>query len=250
MEKTMPSVRYEKSGTVGHIILCNPPHNYLNVEFYEDLGEAVRSATSDDLRAVLVRAEGPNFCAGGEPGVLGSLSPEAFRLLMSEFNRSFRAIEALRVPTVAAVRGSVSGGGIELVLSCDLIVAAQDAVFRQMEVSLGNMPMAGGVQRMAERLGRARAARYAMLSVPMTGETAGELGLASFVVPADEVDSQAIDLVQELADGPTLSYLAVKQILKAWSSGGVPGADAVMLDVALSLHAATDAAREPAPGKS
>lgn len=143
----MPSVRYEKSGTVGHIILCNPPHNYLNVEFYEELGEAVCGATSDDLRAVLVRAEGPNFCGGGEPGVLGSLSPEAFQLLMSEFNRSYRAIEALRVPTVAAIRGSVSGGGIELALSCDLIVAARDAVFRQMEVSLGNMPMAGGVQR-------------------------------------------------------------------------------------------------------
>lgn len=63
-------------------------------------------------------------------------------------------------------------------------------------------------------------------------------------MPEDEVESKAADLVQELADGPTLSYAAVKQILKAWSSGGVPGADAVMLDVDLSLHAATDAARE------
>jgi enoyl-CoA hydratase/carnithine racemase len=146
----------------------------------------------------------------------------------------------LRVPTVAAVRGSVFGGGIELVLSCDLVVAPRDAVLRQMEVSLGNMPMAGGVQRMAERLGRSRAVRYAMLSVPMTGETAGELGLASFVLPQDEVESKAVDVVQELADGPTRSYAAVKQILKAWSSGGVAGADAVMLDVALSLHEAAE----------
>jgi enoyl-CoA hydratase/carnithine racemase len=239
-EKAIPSVRYEKSGAVGHIVLCNPPHNYLNVDFYEDLAEAVRSVTSDDLRAVLVRAEGPNFCAGGEPGVLGSLSPAAFRLLVSEFNRSFRALEALRVPTVAAVRGSVLGGGIEMVLWCDLVVAARDAVFRQMEVSLGNMPMAGGVQRMAERLGRSRAVRYAMLSVPMTGDTVGELGLASFVLPEDEVESKAVDVVQEPADGPTRSYAAVKQILKTWSSGGVAGADAVMLDVALSLHEAAE----------
>jgi enoyl-CoA hydratase/carnithine racemase len=246
----MSSVRYEKSGSVGHIVLCNPPHNYLNVEFYEELGEAIRSSTSDDLSAILVRAEGPDFCGGGEPGVLGSLSPAAFRLLMSEFNRSYRAIEAMWIPTVAAVRGKVFGGGIELVLSCDFIVAAQDATFRQMEVSLGNMPMAGGVQRMAERLGRSRAAASAMLSLPMTGETAGALGLATFVVPGEEVESKALDLVQQLADGPRHSYSAVKQILKAWSSGGVAGADAVMLDVALSLHEATAAGRQQVAAKS
>lgn len=246
----MPSVKYERSGAVGHIILCNPPRNLLNVEFYEQLREAVLSATSDDLRAVLVRAEGPNFCGGGHPAVLGNLPPAAFRLLMTEYNRSFRALETLQVPTVAAVRGSVFGGGVELVLSCDFIVAARDAIFRQIEVSSGNMPMAGGVQRMAERIGRARAALYAMLSLPMTGDRAGELGVASFVVPEEEVESKALDLVRELSDGPTRSYAAVRQILKAWSSGGVAGADAVMLDVALPLHAAADAARGRAAEKS
>lgn len=124
----MPSVRYEKSGAVGHIILCNPPHNLLNVEFYQELREAVVSATSEDLRAVLVRAEGPNFCGGGDPAVLPSLTPAAFRLLMTEYNQSFRALEALQVPTVAAVRGRVFGGGVELAPSCDFIVAARDAI--------------------------------------------------------------------------------------------------------------------------
>jgi enoyl-CoA hydratase/carnithine racemase len=97
----------------------------------------------------------------------------------------------------------------------------------------------------------ARAAAYpGVLSLPMTGETAGELGLASFVVPAEEVENKALDLVRELANGPTRSYAAVRQILKAWSSGGVAGADAVMLDVAFSLHEATAAARELAAEKS
>jgi enoyl-CoA hydratase/carnithine racemase len=104
----MQSVRYERSGAVGHIVLCNPPHNLLNVEFYEQLREAILNATSDDLRAVLVRAEGPNFCGGGDTAVLGSLTPAEFRLLTTEYNRSFRALEAMQVPTVAAVRGSVS----------------------------------------------------------------------------------------------------------------------------------------------
>jgi enoyl-CoA hydratase/carnithine racemase len=96
---------------------------------------------------------------------------------------------------------------------------------------------------MAERIGRTRAAMYAMLTLPFTGETAGDLGLASFVVPDPQVESRALDLASQLASGPTRSYAAVRQILKAWSSGGVPGADAVMLDVALPLHATADAAR-------
>jgi enoyl-CoA hydratase/carnithine racemase len=239
----MQSVRYERSGDVGHVILSNPPHNLLNVQFYEQLREAVGAATAQDIRALLVRAEGPNFSGGGDVAVLASQSPAEFRLLTAEYNRSFRAIEALSIPTVAAVRGKVFGGGVELALSCDFIVAAQDAVFRQVEVSVGSMPIAGGVQRMAERIGRTRAAMYAMLTLPFTGETAGDLGLASFVVPDPQVESRALDLATQLASGPTRSYAAVRQILKAWSSGGVPGADAVMLDVALPLHATADAAR-------
>jgi enoyl-CoA hydratase/carnithine racemase len=239
----MRSVRYERSGDVGHIILCNPPHNLLNVEFYEELREAVEAATAQDIRALLLRAEGPNFTRGGDVAVLAKLSSAEFRLLTAEYNRSFRAIEALPIPTVVAVRGTVFGGGVELALTCDIMVAAQDAVFRQIEVSVGSMPIAGGVQRMAERVGRTRAALYAMLTLPITGQTALDIGLASFAVPDAEVEPTALDLANQLAEGPTRSYAAVRQILKAWSSGGVAGADAVMLDVALPLHATADAAR-------
>ena len=239
----MRSVRYERSGDVGHIILCNPPHNLLNVQFYEELRGAVESATAQDIRALLLRAEGPNFTRGGDVAVLASLSPAEFRLLTAEYNRSFRAIEALPIPTVVAVRGTAFGGGVELALTCDIMVAAQDSVFRQIEVSVGSMPIAGGVQRMAERIGRTRAALYAMLTLPITGQTALDIGLASFAVPDAEVETTALDLVNQLAEGPTRSYAAVRQILKAWSSGGVAGADAVMLDVALPLHATADAAR-------
>jgi enoyl-CoA hydratase/carnithine racemase len=239
----MQCVRYERSGDVGHVVLANPPDNLLNVQFYEELRIALEAATAQDIRALLVRAEGPNFSAGGDVAVLARLSPAEFRLLTAEYNRSFRAIEALQIPTVAAVRGRAFGGGVELALSCDFIVAAHDAVFRQIEVSVGSMPIAGGVQRMAERVGRTRAALYAMLTTPFSGETAGELGLASFVVPDEEVEGTARDLASQLASGPTRSYAAVRQVLKAWSSGGVAGADAVMLDIALPLHATADAAR-------
>jgi enoyl-CoA hydratase/carnithine racemase len=89
-----------------------------------------------------------------------------------------------------------------------------------------------------------------MLTLPMTGETAGELGLASFVVPEDEVESRALDLMPERANGPALGCPAVRQILTVRSSGGVAGAGAVMLDVGLPLRAAADAARASTGQKS
>src|SRR6185503_13797725 len=102
---------------------------------------------------------------------------------------------ALQIPTVCAVRGAVYGGAFELALACDLIVAAENCTFRSIEASVGSAPVAGAVQRLAERAGRAMAARYAMLSEPMSGVVAGQLGVAAFVVPEAQVEDTAGSLV-------------------------------------------------------
>ena len=152
-------------------------------------------------------------------------------------------MEALQIPTVAAVRGAAFGGAFELALACDFIVAAEDAVFRCIEASVGSAPVAGAVQRLAERIGRSRAARYAMLCEPMSGVVAGQLGIASFVAPELEVEATAQKFVQDLSTGPTRSYAAIRALLKAWSGGGVPSADAIILDVTMGLHSSEDARR-------
>jgi enoyl-CoA hydratase/carnithine racemase len=167
----------------------------------------------------------------------------SFRTFIGECNQSFRAIEALQIPTVAAVRGAAFGGAFELALVCDFIVAAEDAIFRCIEASVGSAPVAGAVQRLAERIGRSRAARYTMLCEPMSGTVAGQLGVATFVVPAHDVDATALKFVQELSTGPTRSYAAIRTLLKAWSGGGVPSADAVILGVTMALHSSEDARR-------
>jgi enoyl-CoA hydratase/carnithine racemase len=149
----------------------------------------------------------------------------------------------LQIPTVAVVRGSAFGGAFELALACDFIVAAEDAVFRCIEASVGSAPVAGAVQRLAERIGRSRAARYAMLCEPMSGVVAGQLGIASFVAPEYEVEATALRFVQDLSIGPTRSYAAIRTLLKAWSGGGVPAADAMILDVTMGLHGSEDARR-------
>ena len=239
----MQVIRFEQKDSVGHIVLANPPKNLIASEFSKSLKQAVYEASETDIRALLVRAEGPNFSQGGDVLDFLEKNTNQFRTFIAECNQSFRAIEALQIPTVAAVRGAAFGGAFELALACDFIVAAEDAVFRCIEASVGSAPVAGAVQRLAERIGRSRAARYAMLCEPMTGVIAGELGIATFVVPADDVEAAALKFVQDLSNGPTRSYAAIRSLLKAWSGGGVPSADAMILDVTMALHSSEDARR-------
>src|SRR5580693_3953398 len=200
-EIEMQVIQFEQKESVGHIVLADPPKNLIASAFSDSLKRAVHEAGESDIRALLVRAEGPNFSQGGD--VLDFLEKDSnqFRTFIGECNQSYRAIEALQIPTVCAVRGAAYGGAFELALACDFIVAAEDAVFHCIEASVGSAPLAGGVQRLAERIGRARAARYAMLCEPMSGIVAGELGIAGFVVPAHEVEAAALKFAQELSTG-------------------------------------------------
>jgi enoyl-CoA hydratase/carnithine racemase len=150
----------------------------------------------------------------------------------------------LKIPTVAVVQGIAFGGGFELALACDFLVTAENAIFRCVEVTTAMLPIAGALQRIAERTGRARASRLAMLGEPISGREAAEMGIAPHVVPENELSATAAALVRQLATGPTRSsYAATRTLLKAWSSGGVAAADLVMLDVAMELYNGADAQR-------
>jgi enoyl-CoA hydratase/carnithine racemase len=128
-------------------------------------------------------------------------------------------------------------------LACDFLVAAENATLRCVEVTTAMLPIAGALQRIAERAGRARASRFAMLGEPISGREAGTLGIATHVVAEDQLAGVAADLARQLASGPTRSYAATRTLLKAWSSGGVAAADLVMLDVATELYNGADAQR-------
>jgi enoyl-CoA hydratase/carnithine racemase len=239
----MKSVRFERHDWAGHIVLANPPLNLIATEFSERLSEAIQEASESEIRALFIRAEGPNFSQGGD--ILDFIDKEfnSWRTFISDMHHSYRKIEALQIPTVCAVRGRAWGGAFELALACDLIVAADSASFRCIEPSVGTAPVCGGVQRIAERAGPALAARYVMLSEVMSGTTAGDLGIAAFVVPEADVERTASDLAIRLSNGPTRSYAAIRALLKAWAAGGVPGADQVVLDLTMPLHNTEDARR-------
>ena len=239
----MSTIRFERSGAIGSIVLANPPFNRIDLRYASALREAVHAASESDVRVLMVRAEGPNFSMGGEVREWPGKDINWFRTFVAEVNLSYRAIEALRVPTLAVVRGLAFGGGFELALACDLVVAAEDAVFCCVEVTTGMLPIAGALQRIAERAGRGRASRFAMLGEPIPGKQAGELGIATHVVPGAKLDAEANALAKRLASGPTRSYAATRTLLKAWSGGGITAADAMMLDVTMDLYDSADAQR-------
>ena len=239
----MKTIRFDREEAIGHIVLANPPTNYLDRRYCECLARAVHEASESDVRAVLVRAEGPNFSVGGDVREWPGKDINWFRTFVAEVNQSYRALEALRVPTICAVQGLVFGGGFELALSCDFFVAAENATLRCVEVTTGMLPIAGALQRLAERAGRARASRWAMLGEPISGALAGQLGIASHVVPEAEVAATSKALARKLATGPTRSYAATRTLLKAWSAGGVPAADAMMLDISMDLYNTEDCTR-------
>ena len=239
----MNTIRFERREGIGSIVLANPPFNRVDEKYSLQLREAVHAASESDIRVLLVRAEGPNFSLGGEVREWPGKDVNWFRTFVAEVNASYRAIEALRIPTVAAVRGLAFGGGFELALACDFLVASETAVFRCVEVTTAMLPIAGALQRLAERVGRARASRFSMLGEPIPGAQAAALGIATHVVPDAQLESAADGLARRLASGPTRSYAATRTLLKAWSSGGVTAADALMLDVTMDLYNGSDAQR-------
>src|SRR6266850_4319013 len=106
----MSTIRFERSAAVGTIVLANPPYNRIDLQYASSLREAVHAASESDIRVLLVRAEGPHFSFGGEVREWPGKDIHWFRTFVAEVNASYRAIEALRVPTMAVVQGIAFGG--------------------------------------------------------------------------------------------------------------------------------------------
>jgi enoyl-CoA hydratase/carnithine racemase len=135
----MTTIRFERDGAVGSIVLANPPFNRLDLRFSEALRIAVHQASESDIRVLVVRSEGPHFSFGGEVREWPGKDVNWFRTFVADVNVSYRAIEMLKVPTVAVVQGVAFGGGLELALACDFLVAADNAVFRCVEGHHGDV---------------------------------------------------------------------------------------------------------------
>jgi enoyl-CoA hydratase/carnithine racemase len=224
---TAGGISLERHPRHWHVRLARPPVNALDLEMAGLLLQAVRAAGADPAcRALLLTSGVPGvFCAGADVSLLdGGAAGELdrFRRLVPE---CFSAIEELAVPVVAAVDGPAYGGGLELLLACDLVVAADRPAVRfgVPEVRLGLFPGAGGTQRLTRAVGRVRATRLMMTGEPLGAPEALAAGLVSELVDADSAGPRAAELAAALGSGPTVALAAIKRCVAAASAGLAAG---------------------------
>jgi len=204
-------VRYRVQDGVATIRLDNPRTlNALDGVMQEQVGRAIgRAAATDAVRAVVLTGGNRVFASGADIGELGRTPPSA--IVDPERRFLWDQVASCSKPLVAAVAGYVLGGGCELALGCDLVVAGDRAVFGQPEARLGISPGAGGVQRWGRVTGRFVAAEVAMAGRTVSAWEALRLGIVNRVVPQERTVAAAQRLASTLAAGPPLALRAIKQ---------------------------------------
>jgi enoyl-CoA hydratase/carnithine racemase len=205
-------VRVEVAGRVATVTLNRPEAlNAISTELAVALAEAVEPlATDPGVRAVVLTGAGERaFCVGADLKQRAGLDDHGWFVQREAFRRGFAAVRRCPLPTVAAVSGFALGGGTELAISCDLVVAADDAIFGLPEVRLGLVPAGGGTQLLVRRVGRSAARDLVLTGRRVRADEARRLGLADRVVPTGEVLAAATALAAELAgNAPTAVRMA------------------------------------------
>jgi len=205
-------VKVEVAGRVATVTLDRPEAlNAISTELAEALAEAVEPlATDPGVRAVVLTGAGERaFCVGADLKQRAGFDDHGWFVQREAFRRGFAAVRRCPLPTVAAVSGFALGGGTELALSCDLVVAAGDASFGLPEVRLGLVPAGGGTQLLVRRVGRSVARDLVLTGRRVGAEEALRLGLADRVVPRGEALAVATALAAEIAgNAPTAVRMA------------------------------------------
>jgi enoyl-CoA hydratase len=207
-----PLVRAERRGGVLVLSLDHPPVNVLARPVLEALAAALTAAEADPaVRAVvLASAQERAFAAGADIREMRPLDPDGARAHGARGQALTRQIERLPLPVLAAVHGVCLGGGCEIVLACDFVLASDDAQFGQPEINLGVMPGWGGTRRLPRRIGAALARRWILTGAVVGAKQAAEAGLVDRVVPRSELLGAAVALAEELASKPPLALAAAK----------------------------------------
>ena len=237
----MTTVTHDIDDKVGVVTLAKPPHNLIDDKLLDDLVSAYQAVVAGGCRAILLRSAMRHFCAGAEMGEWGAGT--TIHTSQPRFEALLRELEDVPVPTVAAINGGALGGGLELALTCDMIIAANTAFFAQVEVAVGLLPLLGGTQRLAQRAGVARAKEIAMLGRRHTPEAFERWGIINQVVPESELASASMMWARQLAAGPTQVIKGIKLQANLQARGGVAAADARQVEINDMIWATKDRQR-------
>ena len=193
------------------ILSLNRPdkRNALNIALWLELEAHIASIqeAGDAFGAVILRANGPVFCAGNDLKDRGSELPRA------NFQASIAtALATLPQPVIVAVQGGCYTGGLELALAGDIILAAENAVFADTHGKFALVPIWGMSQRLPRRVGQWKAREMSFTGLPVSGAEAARIGLANHVVPDAELDAKALELASAIAAQSRHSVFAYKQL--------------------------------------
>jgi enoyl-CoA hydratase/carnithine racemase len=208
-------VRVERRNAVGIVKIDRPEkRNALSPEVMEQLAAGVRDLDTDsEIRCIVIAGSDDVFAAGAD---IKAMAERSFEEVLEGSTVPFwRNIAACRTPLVAAVSGFALGGGCELALICDMIVASETAEFGQPEITLGIIPGGGGTQRLARVMGKQRAMELVLTGRRIQANEALALGIVNVVVPKGQWLEGAIELAERVARRPPLAAMLAKQAVLA-----------------------------------
>lgn len=198
------TILLEKRGRVAHLSLNRPEaRNAYNIQMRDDFAEALAAVDLDDeVGALIISGQGRAFCAGADLTEFGTAPSQVTARRVRWERDVWGQLNGLKIPTIAAVHGYCIGSGVEIMLLCDLRIAAEGTVFAMPEAQLGMIPAAGGSQTLPRNCGPAVALDLLMTGRRIDAAEALRLGLVTRVVPQDLLLSRAWELAAELAGSP------------------------------------------------
>lgn len=223
-EKEMSTLTYKniKTETEGQIAIVslNRPQvlNALNHELMTELAEALEGFDRDDsVRVIILTGSERAFAAGAD---IKEMADEgAVSILLKDRLATWDRVRYIKKPIIAAVSGFALGGGCELAMTCDMIVASESAQFGQPEINIGVIPGAGGTQRLTLAVGKAKAMELILTGRPFTAQEAHCMGLINKVVPTEMLMDEVKALANEIAKKSPLAVRAAKEsVLKAYET--------------------------------
>jgi len=228
MTYELVQVRTE-GGKVGVVTLNRPKQlNALNDQLMDELGAALKAFDADEaIGCIIVTGSEKAFAAGADISAMAKYNfADVYK---GDFiTRNWETIRAVRKPVIAAVSGFALGGGCELAMMCDFIIAADNARFGQPEIKIGIIPGAGGTQRLPRSLGKSKAMDMVLTARMMDAAEAERAGLVSRVVALDKLMDEALAAALVIADMPRLAAMAAKEAVNRAFEGGL--SDGVMFE--------------------
>lgn len=229
IEQELREVILERINPRVAVVRLNRPQvrNALNLSIRQELAAVFRSFMDDtELRCVVLTGDEKSFAAGADIEDMSKIG--AIEMYQRHTERLWGAVGECPVPVIAAVNGFALGGGLELAMNADIILAGRSARFGQPEVKVGIMPGAGGTQRLTRAVGKFQAMYLCLTGALLNAEQAYALGLVSKVVDDDAVMTEALALAEHLAALPPIAIAQIKEVI-------IQGADAP-LSAALAME--------------